>query len=205
MPLRPKTRQWDTHPGSDRETREHRRARCHQSSGRRQLSAWQLLSCTKCEVIHTSTDLSHLPRGYRDLKLSHICHLANHQGQLPWISRHLITCYPAVSSSCVQTRDLPWDWKVLCYVLECARLHSNAVYLSLMPLLLLFISKNTFKTAVHAIFFINWNFLLFTCWVEWLFQNTLSACPSPHCSLRTIILEAAFSGMAVFGGTSEWE
>lgn len=134
MPLRPKTRQWDTHPGSDRETREHRRARCHQSSGRRQLSAWQLLSCTKCEVIHTSTDLSHLPRGYRDLKLSHICHLANHQGQLPWISRHLITCYPAVSSSCVQTRDLPWDWKVLCYVLECARLHSNAVYLSLMPL-----------------------------------------------------------------------
>lgn len=41
-------------------------------------------------------------------------------------------------------------------------------------------------------FFINWNFLLFTCWVEWLFQNTFSACPSPHCSLRTIFLETAF-------------
>lgn len=204
MPLRPKTRQWETYPGSDRGTREHRRTRCHQSSGGRQLSAWQLLSCTKCEVIHTSTDLSHLPRGCRELKLSHICHLTNHQGQLPWISRHLITCYPAVSSSCVQTRDLPWDWKVLCCFGVCQASLKCCLPLFDAPLLL-FISKNTFKIAVHAIFFINWNFLLFACWVEWLFQNTLSACPSPHCSLRTIILEAAFSGMAVFGGTSEWE
>lgn len=70
-------------------------------------------------------------------------------------------------------------WQAFCLALKCCLPLFDAP-------LLLFISKNAFKIAV------NWNFLLFTCWVEWLFQNTLSACPSPHCSLRTIFLETTF-------------